>query len=227
MGVEGFGYREILAFYYPGTTVGLTAKGIRWTRLGGESVNVFTTLPSRDQAVLPVAEDLRRSVESQLGLTLKEPIDIRVYPDVDRFRNATGEPGWVAARSSGFGIDLQPFPALEIRGILRSTLRHEILHIVVEHEAVPGLPLWFREGLVEWLSQPRLSASATTTGANENDLRQRGDAAKAGRAYGLAYRQVADLMHRYGEGAVLGWLKRGLPPEVRNSSVNSAATNSK
>jgi stage II sporulation protein D len=227
MGVEGFGYREILSFYYPGAVVGVTEKGIQWTRLGGERVNVFTMLPNRDQAVLPIAENLCRSVETQLGLTMKEPIDIRVYPDVGRFRNATGEPGWIAARSSGFGIDLQPLPVLEAHHVLRSTLRHEILHIAVEHEAVPGLPLWFREGLVEWLSQARPPAPATMAKANENDLRQRGDAAKAGHAYSLAYRQVADLVHRYGEGAVLGWLKRGLPPEVRNSSVNNAATNSK
>ena len=227
MGAEGFGYREILAFYYPGATVGLTAKGIRWTRLGGEGVSVFTVLPSRDHGVLAMAEDVRRSVESQLGLAVKAPIDIRVYPDMDTFRNATGEPGWVAARSSGFGIDLQPLPVLEAHGALRSTLRHEILHVVIEHEAVAALPLWFREGLVEWLSQPHVPAPATATRANENDLRQRGDAAKAERAYHLAYRQVGGLVQRYGEGTVLGWLKRGLPPEVRYSSSNSAATNSK
>jgi stage II sporulation protein D len=33
MGAEGRSYREILAFYYPGTEVGLTGRGIPWTRL--------------------------------------------------------------------------------------------------------------------------------------------------------------------------------------------------
>ncbi|MFL6465965.1 MAG: SpoIID/LytB domain-containing protein [Bryobacteraceae bacterium] len=227
MGVEGFNYREILAFYYGGTTVGLTAKGIQWTRLGGEGVNVFTTLPSRDAGILRIAEGLQRSIRGQLGLTAPEAIDIRVYPDIDTFRNATGEPGWVAARSSPSGIELQPSRLLETRNVLRSTLRHEILHVLIEREAVPDLPVWFREGLVEWLSQPHGSGSSASQGVNDDDLRQRQDLGRARRAYNITYQQVASLVNRYGEATVLGWLKRGLPLEVRNSIVNKAATNSR
>ena len=227
MGVEGLTYREILAFYYPGTTIGLTAKGIRWTRLGGEGVSVFTTLPGRDASVLHIAEGLQRDLKSQLGFTTSDSIDIRVYPSIDTFRNATGEPGWVAARSSPSGIDLQPSQLLKMRNVLRSTLRHEILHVLIEREAVPHLPVWFREGLVECLSQPRGFGSSVPQGASEDDFRQRQDPGRAGRAYTLAYQQVASLVSRYGEATVLGWLKRGLPLEVRNSIVNKAATNSK
>jgi stage II sporulation protein D len=227
MGVEGFTYREILAFYYEGTTPGLTARGIQWTKLGGEGVNVFTTLPNRDADVLRVAEGLKREVENQLGWAAQESIDIRVYPDLNAFRNATGEPGWIAARSSRSGIDLQPSSVLEARGVLRSTLRHEILHVYIEREALPNLPVWFREGLVEWLSQSRSPRSSVSKSVGDDDFRQRGDPGRAGDAYALAYQQVAGLVRNYGEAAVLGWLKRGLPFEVRNSIVNRADTNNK
>jgi len=227
MGLEGSPYHEILAFYYPGTTIGLTAKGIRWTRLGGEGVNLFTTLPNRDADTLRVAEGLRRDVETRLGVNAKEAIDIRVYPDLDAFRNATGEPGWVAARSSSSGIDLQPSSLLVAHGVLRSTLRHEIGHIVIEREALPNLPVWFREGLTEWLTQPHNPSTFNSEAAHDDDLRQRQDHARAGRAYTMAYGQVAGLVHAYGEATVFGWLKRGLPLAVKNSIVNKALTNSR
>lgn len=227
MGLEGLSYQGILAFYYPGTTIGLTAKGIRWTRLGGEGVNIFTMLPNRDARLLPLGEEVRREVENRLNLIAKEPVDIRVYPDIDTFRNATGEPGWVAARSSPSGIDLQPPGLLEARRALRSTVKHELLHVYIEREAVPNLPVWFREGLVEWLSRPPESESLNSKPASENDLRQRQNLGQAARAYVDAERQVAGLVNRYGEGTVLGWLKRGLPPEVRNSIASRAVTNSR
>ncbi len=50
MGAEGRTWRDILAFYYPGTELGRTGRGIAWTRLGGESVALFTTHPDRDGA---------------------------------------------------------------------------------------------------------------------------------------------------------------------------------
>ena len=165
-------------------------------------------------------------MEGRLGWEAKDPIDIRVYPDLNTFRNATGEPGWVAARSSPSGIDLQPSPVLVAHGALRSTLQHEITHVLIEREAHPDLPVWFREGLVEWLCSERRGKRGDRL-MEDNDLRQRGDSARAGRAYALAYQQVADLVNRYGEGTVLGWVKRGLPLAVRNSIVSKAATNSK
>src|SRR5262249_44004320 len=36
LGAAGRSYRDILAFYYPGTAVGVTARGLSWQRLGGE-----------------------------------------------------------------------------------------------------------------------------------------------------------------------------------------------
>jgi stage II sporulation protein D len=154
MGVEGFTYREILAFYYGGTTVGLTAKGIQWTRLGGEGVNVFTTLPSRDAGILRIAERLQRSIKGRLGLTAPEAIDIRVYPDIDTFRNATGEPGWVAARSSPSGIELQP------SRLLNQTTKDwhsEVDSVIPASATFPNLELFPLCRLLLWSPSPPAS----------------------------------------------------------------------
>jgi stage II sporulation protein D len=134
-------------------------------------------------------------------------VEIRLYPDIDTFRNATGEPGWVAAHTVGRRIHLQPG-----RGALERTLRHELLHVLVESQAAPELPLWFREGLVEYLEDPARERGPSRIPADA-DLRQTTDAARARRAYDDAAAMVAALVRRNGEAAVLEWVKRGVPAD--------------
>jgi stage II sporulation protein D len=218
MGVEGHGYREILAFYFPGTAEGVTARGLEWRRLSGESVALMTTLPDRDRPVLASAERQVKEISSQYGWAVPPKIELRVYPDVETFRNATGEPGWVAARTTGRRIELQPAAPLE------ATIRHELLHVFVESQAQTALPLWFREGLTEFLASPGRVPRAQIT---DDDLRQRADASRARNAYAAAMQKVADLIQRYGPTAVLGWLSSGLPREVAYASISTAATKSR
>jgi stage II sporulation protein D len=208
MGVEGRGYREILAFYYPGTGLGLTARGLAWRRIGGETVALMTTQPDRDGTVLAAAERQVKEIAGRYGWTPPGGIEISVYPDVETFRNATGEPGWVAARTSGRRIHLQPAAVLRARGALDSTIHHELLHVFVEARAAPGIPVWFREGLVGYLEHPARTGAAD---APDSDLRQREDAARARRAYAAAAQKVSALVQRHGAPAVLAWLKSGLP----------------
>ena len=203
MGAEGRSYREILAFYYPGTDVGPAGRGILWTRLGGESVTLFTTHPDRDGAVLARAERQLHELVARTNLPAPRGIEIRLYPDVDTFRNATGEPGWVAAHNAGLHIELQTAGAL----------RHELLHVLVEAHATAGLPVWFREGLVGYLEDAG-AARASAKPPADADLRQTADAERARRAYRDAAASVAALVRRYGETAVLGWLATGLPREI-------------
>jgi stage II sporulation protein D len=214
MGVEGIGYREILAFYYPGTVLGLTAQGLQWARLSGESVVMQSTQPAQDRAVLATAERQAKEIARQTGWTFGRPIELRVYPDVETFRNATGEPGWVAAHTAGSRIDLQPANVLSARGALDSTIRHELLHVFIETQARPGLPVWFREGLVGYLDH----APASGAPVSESDLRQTSDAAQARRAYAAAVQRVAALVQRNGIVAIMDWVRSGLP-------VGASATN--
>ncbi|MCU1235750.1 MAG: SpoIID/LytB domain [Candidatus Solibacter sp.] len=202
MGVEGHGYREILAFYFPGTATGLNARGLGWRRMSGENVALMTTLPDRDRAVLATAERQVKEISAQYGWPIPAKIEIRVYPDVETFRNATGEPGWVAARTTARRIELQPAAPRD------ATLRHELLHVFVESQAVAQLPVWFREGLAGYLAHATPGAA---TEFADRDIRQTENESRARTAYAAATRKVAALVQRYGAPTVLAFLKTGLP----------------
>ncbi len=224
MGLQGHNYREILAFYYPGTSVAVKAQ-LNWQRISGERIALFTKQPDRDSGLLTSAERLLRAAESRLKLAAPDSIEIRIYPNIAAFRDATGEPGWVAARTRGHVIDLQPVALLRSRGALDSTLQHEFFHTILENHARAGLPVWFREGLVAYLSG---SASTTASVAvHDGDLRQIAEQGRARAAYQAARNRVAALVGRYDETTVLGWLKLGLPREVTNASSRQATTKSK
>jgi stage II sporulation protein D len=226
MGADGRSYRDILAFYYPGTVVGLTGRGLSWQRLSGDSLAMLTTQPDQDRAVLAAAERIERAIAQRTHWPVPPNLELRVYPDLDTFRNATGEPGWVAAHTEGRRIHLQPAAVLRAKGALDATLTHELDHAFIESRASSGTtPLWFREGLAAFLEAgrgtgaPRVPADA--------DLRQTADADRARRAYAQAQAQVGALVQRYGETAVLDWVKRGLPAEVANASASQAAPKNK
>ena len=215
MGAEGLDYRAILRFYYPGTAVGRAAAGFEWTRLGAERVTVLTTKPNRDRPVVGLAEDALRWAEGRTERRVSGVLEVRIYPDVAAFRDATGEPGWVAARTRGLRIDVQP------QADLRPLLRHEMLHALLEQQAAAGLPVWFREGLVEVLSTNGRGAIAS------GDVRDRADQQTAWRGYREAESKVRALVERYGEATVMGWVERGLPADVKYSSASTPAVKSR
>jgi stage II sporulation protein D len=213
MGAEGRSYREILAFYYPATATGATARSFSWKRLGGERITLYTTEPEQDGSVLALGERLLGALVRRTPWPAPAGIEIRVYPTVDAFRNATGEPGWVAAHTDGRRIHLQPAAVLRTHDALERVLRHELIHVLMEAQAAAGLPVWFREGLVGYLEHAGWNAAADFPA--DSALRQTGDAAQARRAYAEAVSAVAGLVRRYGEGTVMGWVKSGLPPKVK------------
>jgi stage II sporulation protein D len=225
MGLASRSYREILAYYYPGTVVGLTGRGLPWQRLRGEVMSLTTTQPDQDRPALALAEKLARALAQRTHWAIPPDLELRIYPDLDTFRNATGEPGWVAAHTAGRRIHLQPVAVLRSRGALESTLSHELVHVLMEAQAGPALPLWFREGLAAYLEKGRGTGTARIP--SEDDLRQTSDPARARRAYADAAAMAASLGQHYGESAVLDWVKRGVPPEVTKASTSHAATNSK
>ena len=166
MGGAGKSYREILDYYYPGTRAGLSAQGIAWRRLASERLELWTTRPAEDQSLIPLAERLLRDAERRTGFPARVLPQLRVYPTLALFRDSTGEPGTVAASTRGRVIRLQPPAVLRSRGVLESTLLHELLHVLIETRARSGLPLWFREGLVVYLTggAGRVTSLAATHG---------------------------------------------------------------
>lgn len=191
MGEQGKTYREILQFAYPGTTLGLNASGFAWQYNGGERVDVFTTTPD---ALLVAATDIAlREAEQASGIVYRSRPRLRVYPNLAAYRNATGESGAIAATTRGGTVRMQPPEMLRARHVLESTLRHEMLHVVLESVAAGDQPWWFREGLVLALNNER----------------------PADPRYRAAADRVNALLARFGRETVFGYWRNGLSPEAQ------------
>ncbi len=218
MGEEGKSYREILAYYYPGTKLGTAAQGVTWQKLTGERVELLTTRPASDQSLLALAERLVRDAETITGLNFTAVPQWKVYPTVAMFRDATGEPGWVAATTRGHNIQSQPADVLKQAGTLESTLRHELLHMLIEAHAKPGTPVWYREGLVLYLSEPNAAAQAKTTFASVSELEKAMESPTSEeqlrKAYAEAHARVSQMAQKYGRQKLVVWVQQGLPSEI-------------
>lgn len=219
MGEQGLGYRQILAFYYPGTSVGVTAQGFAWQLLGGERVQVITTRPGEDQALVGLGDRMAVVAEQRSGLHWVERPKLKVYPTVSTFRDATGEPGWVAGSARGNVIRLQPLAVLRGRGAFDSTVLHELLHALIESRARSGLPLWFREGAVEYLTVDWRAHSRNPGQIPPEDAAFLRSQEQARRAYVAALDCFAALVDQFGQPTVLAWMERGMPPEATRRSA--------
>ena len=162
------------------------------------------------------------------GLTLRLHPVLEVYPTVPMFRDATGEPGWVAASTRANRVRLEPPGVLGSR--LQAVLRHEFLHLLVESNAKANTPLWFREGLVVYLTGGLRGQARRRLSPDQIDetIRVRRSQVEMENAYAAAAALVADLDQRWcrAEGAPhlpasgkcgspwLRWLRDGLPDGV-------------
>ena len=202
-GRQGHSYQQILAFYYPGTTLGVSAQGFAWTRMDGERVEVYSTRPHEDRDAVPAADRALRAAEDRSGISVSTRPRLRIYPSVAAFRDATGEPGSIAASTIGRTVRLQPVALFRSTGKLDAILLHEMLHVAIEGVARPGTPEWFREGLALYLAAD--------------------PAPPPDRDYAAALARVRALVDRYGRPAVIEWLPWGGPPAPRRTSTSGSA----
>jgi len=220
MGEEGKTYQEILAYYYPGTKLGKSAQGITWQKLVGENIELLTTRPDADRIYLSLAAGLVREAQATTGLAFAGIPQWKIYPNVAMFRDATGEPGWVAATTRGRTMQTQPAEVLRNAGTLESTLRHELLHMLIEAHAKPGTPLWFREGLVLYLAEPNAAPTSkltfSTIGELEEAMRNPQSESQLRQAYGDAHTRVAQLAKGYGKDKLILWMQQGVPAGSAN-----------
>jgi stage II sporulation protein D len=209
MGERGHSFREILAYYYPGTTLGLNAQGLSWEKLPGESVDILTTDRNDAPILLPAAERALHFASERTGWDFPTRPQVKVYPTLDIYRDATGEPGWIAASTLGSVIRLQPIQMLERTRSLDSTLRHEFLHMLIESHAARNAPLWLREGLAVYLSDVEGVKPAQ---ADADVLERELDSARTEEEMRAAYRAcavaVAHVVQKNGLKAVLSWLEQ-------------------
>ncbi len=226
MGEEGHSYREILSFYYPGTRLGQSAQGTAWQQLANEDIDLLTTRPDGDRSLLPLATRYMHESEETTGLMYRARPRLKIYPSVAAFRNSTGEPGWVAASTRGRTIQMQPPEVLRSAGTLESTIRHELLHMLIEAYARPGTPQWFREGLVLYLAGPHATPAQSgggDLGTLEKSLRAPQSEEELRRAYSEARGRVTQLAQQHGKDVLLDWLQNGLPPELAETAQRTGS----
>ena len=223
MARQGKDYRQIVNFYFPGTHLSKTSAD-DWQKRTSERFELISTSPEEDSALLPIAEKILKEDETSVGWKLSFRARLQIFPTLYRYRDATGQPGWVAATTRGQTVRLQPIAQLRKRSVLESTLRHEFFHLLIEPRARPNTPLWFREGLVLYLSEPdkRNSPASPLSGKEmEEILRNPGTREKQEKAYAAARARVALMIQQNGKDTVLNWLSGGIPGDALGRSAAS------
>jgi stage II sporulation protein D len=200
----GHDARRIFAFYYPGTRVGITAQDIAWQRMAGERVDLFS--PAPDAATLAVADRAVREAEKRSGLKLPARVTLRTFPTARDFRDATAEPGFVAASTRGLVVRMQSPQRLRSEGVLDSTLLHEMLHVALNAYAAPGAQAWLLEGLALFLEKGAVPPAKVLPSTSARLLRPGSEAAyRAARENARA--AVSGLVREKGLRAVLAGLQ--------------------
>jgi tetratricopeptide (TPR) repeat protein len=102
------------------------------------------------QGILASLERSFTELENQLNHSPRDSIAVVLYPD-EVFQDVTKMPGWVGALNDGkirFPIKGLTFVDETVRGILK----HELTHSFIRLKTAGNCPLWFNEGLAQYLS---------------------------------------------------------------------------
>ncbi len=157
------------------------------------------------------ADFLRRANTASVSIGNLPTLEIRLNESTGDFTAHTGQPWWAAAATKGNRIELQPVALLKRRGVLTTTLRHELAHVVIDAVSHNHTPRWLEEGFAIYLAGegPTISRYATkaklTTDQLEKKLERPGSQQEMRALYADAYRTVFDLIKTGGEASV--WKK--------------------
>ncbi len=97
--------------------------------------------------ILTLAVDAREQLIEKYHLTSSAPVEIRLSMTTAEFCQRTGRPWWQSSIYRDRIIYLQPARVLRERGILATTLRHELMHQLVDEHAKGNGPRWLYEAL--------------------------------------------------------------------------------
>jgi stage II sporulation protein D len=207
---------QILQQYFPGAQPADEATGRAWQSLKASGFTL-ESLDATDSAYLPQLSRAYAEASQRSGLNAPTPFTLRAFTTTPAFRDATLAQGWVAAFTEGDWIATQPLRTLAARHLLDTTMRHEFLHALIEHEAGPAAPLWLREGLVETWSEPvTRSAAAPAIKLNAIDaaLAHTSSEPESEAAHRAAAWYASRMLDRYSRVKVLEWLRSGIPAGV-------------
>jgi stage II sporulation protein D (peptidoglycan lytic transglycosylase) len=137
----------------PGSSRGLTPSRGRGLTPNGTTVvpppAVVVSLPDEDEGerAVIVRQTLRARDElaRALGVAAPASVTLRFHPTTDEYERATSKPWFTSAALVGGQLHLLPLATLRQRGILESTVRRELVHVMAD-AALAARPAWVREG---------------------------------------------------------------------------------
>jgi stage II sporulation protein D len=162
------------------------------------------------ESVLRTLEAAREDMAQRLdAASLPAPalptLELNFNETTAEFVAATGFPSWVAAVTRGSRVEMQPLAALQKRGALKQTLRHEYAHALIDALSSGSAPLWLAEGLAaHFAGEGALLASHAPANSIpidelERRLNGRAPAEEMRTLYAAAYAKVGALIRAEGE----------------------------
>lgn len=157
------------------------------------------------------ADFLRRANTASISIGDLGLLEIRLNDSTGDFTARTGQPWWAAAATRGNRIELQPVGILKRRGVLMTTLRHELAHVVIDKAGHKRAPRWLEEGFAIYLAGegPMISnyikRGSLSTEELEKRLERPGSQHEMRALYAQAYTDVFYLVRNNGEASV--WKK--------------------
>jgi SpoIID/LytB domain protein len=157
------------------------------------------------------ADFLHRASAAAISIGSIPTLEIRLNESTGDFTSRTGQPWWAAAATKGNRIELQPVGILKRRGVLTTTLRHELAHAVIDAISNSRAPRWLEEGFALYLAGEgsTISRYATkakpTTDQIEKKLERPSSQQDMRALYAAAYGAVLNLIRNESEASV--WKK--------------------
>ncbi|MGQ0761110.1 MAG: SpoIID/LytB domain-containing protein [Acidobacteriota bacterium] len=154
------------------------------------------------------ADYLRRANNASISISGLPFLDIRVNDSTGTFTGRTGQPPWAAAATKGNRIETQPLAILKRRGVLHTTLKHELAHVIINVISRERAPRWLEEGLAIYLAgegemfSRYLRRGMLTTEELEKRLQRPSTQSDMRSLYAEAYLKVSAMARNDGEASV-------------------------
>jgi SpoIID/LytB domain protein len=210
-------------FYKYFVPTGLTTTNQRYLTISSDHFRVAYSISvdRRDaDQVLNTLESARtdylhRANAASVSIADIPTLEIHLNESTGDFTARTGQPWWAAAATKGNHIEMQPVALLKHRGVLVTTLRHELAHVVIDAVSNNRAPRWLEEGFAIYLAGegPTISRYATKTKLDLVELERRLERPSSQQEmralYAVAYQRVMELLRGGGEARVWKQLSRG------------------